>query len=507
MRAQDPNAELDEETTEEGEGLDFEQVKDLVGFVWRAPRRRPKLAACVFALVAGLGWAVALTMPRTYNSEVRLLAQRDLVLPALSNPGRAVPRDADNPTKNVAEMILRRDNLVALAKQANLVDRFVATRSPALRLKDRILGVSASEQDILRGLVATLGKKLVVTTSDATVTISVDWSNAELAYDLAVLVQKNFLEARYDADVSVITDALSVLQDHSKTELARVDEALAELDKAQADSRGGVVASPAPARRPQPVATSPAAARPAQPSAPSAPAAVQPAGDSDLARSLEETRQQIRAIEVEQQRQLDAVRQQLAQAQLTLTAQHPTVLALQQKLESLNEPSPELAQLKAQERSLMAQIAPSGRSGATAAAGPSPQAPAQAASTPAPMPDYSSPAARGESGTVQIARSRLEVAVRRYQDVMSRIDAANIELDITRAAFKYRYTVLSPAELATSPKKPIAKLIAVGSVLVGGLLALLLAAAADFLTGRVFETWQVRRRLGLTVLGEFEPPV
>jgi hypothetical protein len=38
------------------------------------------------------------------------------------------------------------------------------------------------------------------------------------------------------------------------------------------------------------------------------------------------------------------------------------------------------------------------------------------------------------------------------------------------------------------------------------LVALLSAATADWLTGRVLETWQVRRRLKLEVLGEFDQP-
>lgn len=110
----------DQEPGEE-EGLDLDAIRDWIGFVWRARQRQPKVAIGVFAVIAGLGLLVSFTMPRIYNSQVKLLVQPDLVGPALSNPGRAVPHE-DNPLANVADTIMRRDNLVALVKETNLVD-------------------------------------------------------------------------------------------------------------------------------------------------------------------------------------------------------------------------------------------------------------------------------------------------------------------------------------------------------------------------------------------------
>jgi hypothetical protein len=36
---------------------------------------------------------------------------------------------------------------------------------------------------------------------------------------------------------------------------------------------------------------------------------------------------------------------------------------------------------------------------------------------------------------------------------VTRIDGANMELEIARTAFKYRYTVVTPAEVPHKPKK------------------------------------------------------
>ena len=97
-----PTPDLEAEARQAGEdeeqGLDWEHARELAGYFARAPRRRPKLAIATFAFVLAFAFATAVFWPRSYHCEVRLLAQKNLVLPALGNPGRAVPRDADNPT-------------------------------------------------------------------------------------------------------------------------------------------------------------------------------------------------------------------------------------------------------------------------------------------------------------------------------------------------------------------------------------------------------------------------
>ncbi len=504
MMAREPKGEIERDPDEEG--IDVEALKETIGFVLRAPRRRPFLAALIFGTVAGLGLTVAVTMPRTYNAQVKLLAQNNLVLPAITNPHRDIPREADNPTRNVADTVLRRDNLVALVKELNLIDRFYATRAPALRFRDTVVELMSgapTEEEKLRGLVGALEKKLFVTADENSVTISVDWADPHMAYELVSLVQKNFIEARYDSEVKMIQDAISVLEEHSKTELEQVDSALADYETLAADR----AAKLAPAAA-VPVAVAPAPVQ--QAFASPAPRAASPQmPDPDVAKALEEKRRQIRLVEDEHQRELDGMRQQLMQAQLTLTPMHPTVIALQQKVDTLSRPSPDLAQLKGEERALMSQIvlAPAGAAPAamqrpTTAGGLAPDnRPAWGNS------NGSNGPSRETDPSLAPARKRLEAAIERYQDVQARIDSAKLELDISRTAYRYRYSVITPAEIPRTPKKPVAMLVGIGSVLAAILFALIGVAAADRYRGRVLETWEVRRRLKLDVLGELEPPV
>jgi hypothetical protein len=189
------------------------------------------------------------------------------------------------------------------------------------------------------------------------------------------------------------------------------------------------------------------------------------------------------------------------------------VVALRQKLEVLATPSPELEQLKADERALMSQIAPPTAAPvatpAARVAGPAVDPAAGAGAAPAPAPAAAARnngAPEPEDAAVGVVHEKLGNAIKRYQDVEGRIEAAKIELDITRTAFKYRYTVITPAEVANKPKKPIAQALAGLSLPIAAFLALLIGTALDLFKGRLVETWQVRRRLKTEVLGELELP-
>jgi uncharacterized protein involved in exopolysaccharide biosynthesis len=489
------------------EGLDLEYIKTLAGFVLRSGRRRPVLVSLTFVCLAALGLTAANNMPRTYTSQVKLFAQRAAAMHMLTSPNPGIDQ-VESPTKNVPTMILRRDNLLALVKQANLADHLWDARPPLLRLKDRLLARiygPMSDEDKLAAAIGTLEVKLdVEATDDSSLTISVDWNNPQMAYDLVTLVQTNFLEARYDNEVAVITDSIAVLHDHAKTELAQVDDALEKYQKIAAERAA------LDAVRAAPPITVGALLRTPSVSGPTVPPV-----DPDLANTLEKKRLQIRALEDQQQRTVEALKQQLVQAKLTLTPLHPQVISLEQQIEAVSQPSPDLAQLRGEERTLMAQIA------APVASAPSPSL----AATSMPLLHQPSEADAGSSdnegaaaapalptlrsdrdGVLRVAASELETAIHEYENAMRRIDAAKVELDITRAAYKYRYTVVRPAELPKKPKKQLALLVGTWSIVGALVLAFALAALVDLGSGRVLETWQLQRRFKLDVLGEFDLP-
>ena len=98
---------------------------------------------------------------------------------ALSNPGRAVPWDADAPTRAAAETVLRRDNLISLITQTDLINEWDRRRSAIVRLKDwvmaRVTRHELTADDKLDALVWRLENYMIVNAGpvgDGTVTIA-----------------------------------------------------------------------------------------------------------------------------------------------------------------------------------------------------------------------------------------------------------------------------------------------------------------------------------------------
>ena len=83
----DPHAGTEREVADDGEsdGLDFEHLRELTGFILRSTRRRTKLASLTFVTVAAIGITIATTMPQTYSAQVKLLAQRSSTIRMLSS--------------------------------------------------------------------------------------------------------------------------------------------------------------------------------------------------------------------------------------------------------------------------------------------------------------------------------------------------------------------------------------------------------------------------------------
>jgi uncharacterized protein involved in exopolysaccharide biosynthesis len=504
--------EIDVQDSRDEEGLDAERLRELFGLVARAPLRRPLLALFVFVAVAALGIFAAVAMPRTYNAEAKLLAQNDLIVPALSNPNRTVPRDADDPTR-VANMIVSHDNLIELAKETDLVSRYYASRSPVLKLKDRLLGGAKNDEDRLRAVVGTLEKEFTVSTTNNIVTIQVDWSDAQMAYDLVSAVQKKLLEAHYDDDVAMIKDAIALLEQHADVDMKEVDLALADYQKTATEVMPAAPPIAATAAATVAVRSRFVHVGGARPTVPTERATVP---SPDLTAALKAKRAEVRDLEAARQQRLDAVHNQLAQTELTLTPQHPAVLALQHKLDALSAPDPAIARAREEEQDLLSRLAPPTPTASTPAPGRVVQVVQEtpaAAPAAAPSPAVATILPGGGGGApwdvdarTQYSHAKLEAAIHRYQDATALIDHANIELEVARTAFKYRYAVVSPAEVPRSTKKPIVPLVGAGSVLGAILLAFLVAAMADRAGGRIFEPWQVQRRLDLEVLGECELP-
>ena len=448
------------------------------GFAARSMLRRWRLGAGVFVAVVAATVAAFMAMPRTYHTEVKLLAQRNLVMPALGNPGRTVPADSDAPTRLAAETVLKRANLISVIHATQLIEEWDRTRATVLKLKDRVLrvfGGAPTEEDKLEALIGLLRKRVYVLADEGTVTIVIDWPDANTAGRIAEQMQQNFLEERHASEVSSIADAISILEGHAA--------ALREtIDRAGAEARS---ASPRPSLA--------VGVRPAAMAAPrSAPSATPGADVLPLQVLLEAKERAIADLEEFRQKRLTELQTLLAEQQKTYGPSHPAIADTRRSIEAVSGESPQIASLKQEEAELREQIRRQ-----THQANPATASPAG----PLPSTSYGLRQFKPADPPQSFAASRLKSATAEYEDLLGRLEAARIELDTARAAFKYRYGVISPAQVPKKPARPGPAFLLIGLVL-AAFCGLAAPVVADVGRGRVVESWQVERFLGLDVLGE-----
>lgn len=506
--------------------VDLEPIADYLGFLARSLGRHKALAAGLFVAVLGTTITAGILMPKTYHVETKLLAQRNAVMTALSNPGRAVPWDADAPTRAAAETVLRRDNLISLIRQTDLMNEWGRTRAPILRAKDWLTSLirrPLTEDEKLDSLIGLLEARMIVVAGpvgDGTVTIEIEWANAQMAFRLVEAAQHAFIEARLVAERAAINESIGILERYSTTLHENINATLAELQRTQVQRRpagaAGIVASRAP------VMQSVTALLPPVPDAArQAPAVGADLNDPEIPRlkeNLTAKRQEIASLEAQRERQLSDLQAQLARLTTVYTPAHPSVLSVQQNIAALSHDSPQLAALKAQvevtdsdyqkrvdavaELHQVEQLQAEYANRTKNADAQKAAREQEAKVVPAAAPERTNAPVAGD--TSDFASIRLRLELNQLESVLERTNGARIELAVSDAAFKYRYSVIRPPQVPRDPIRPNLRMIIIAGFIGSLLLAVAAAAGKDLLSDRIFDRWQIERRLSLPVLGAVE---
>ena len=206
----------------------------------------------------------------------------------------------------------------------------------------------------------------------------------------------------------------------------------------------------------------------------------------------------------------------LADARATFTENHPTIVDLKQQLLLASEESPPVTALRQEAAALKSACAaraarargeeapsivwttaPAGSAGGVG--GTPPQVPSDVLRLALDLREDRDP------GMVY-ARGQLRDAMEKYAAMRAQIQTAQIDLETAKAAFKYRYTVVTPAHLPKSPTVPNVPLVTLAGLVAAMLCSLLIAVLADLRKGRVLERWQVERLLEQPILGEITLP-
>ena len=479
-----------EPVEESADLFDYALLRDLAVYMLGSIGRHKLvvLAAPTICILVALGLLRAL--PKNYFVDARLLAQRNQVIASLGNPNRTVPYEADAPTRAAAETILRHDNLIALAQQTNLVVEWQRKRAPILHLKDwilHLLGKDPTREEQLAALVFLLEQRLHVTTGEGTVTISIDWPDAQSAYQLVDAAEQSFLEARHVSESSAISEAISLLEGHAALLRDRVTQSAEQLKK-EAKIGVRVVSRPK-----LPVGSRPAPVERAT-----------PADDPEVTRlsvMLAAKLRSIKDLEEFRGRRLAELQAKMTEQRTIYSPAHPVIIDLQERIDALEkQESTQIGGLRQDAQELAAELARRGRGKPSQLA----EAPPSARPLPGEFQRLEREVAKNEDPALENLRGELRFALSKHAQLVDRIDAARMELDAARAAFKYRYSVIRPPEVPRAPTKPNAPLTLAMALVAGLGLGVLLAVFIDWKRGQIVEPWQVERRLGLPVLVELK---
>jgi hypothetical protein len=447
--------------------FDWRRLAEYLTYVLGSVQRRPLLFAVVLLSVLGMAAVAVNVITPTYQVETRLLAQRNATLAV-----RGDQSAFDTPNHAATEIIVRRDNLRALIQQTNLIQEWRKRRPLLGRIKDSVyrwMGKVMSDAELEDALVGLLEKRLLVwTTPEGLVTIQLNWPDAEMAYRMVDAAQRNFLEARHVIEVETIAELISILDSNAAKLKNEMDERVAELERLR-DERSPRRHRPAVPRR--------------LPSLPASPEVTR------LQVLLEAKRRAIHDLEEFRSRTVLEAQTRLAELRAIYAENHPAILDQQQKISGLSAESPQVSRLRQDEEQLRKEL------GAHA---DRPEGSAMAAAIP---PDVLDPSADLEGDSVtEYARTQLRFLHHQYAALREKIDSARIDFDTARAAFKYRYTVVLPAEKPKRPIKPKPLPVYAAAFLVGIGAALLSTGLSDLRKGRVVAAWQLERIVGHKVI-------
>jgi uncharacterized protein involved in exopolysaccharide biosynthesis len=474
------------EEEDEGLGLGTDVVRGWVSFALRALRKY------AWAPLVGLGLGIAgaalvtWALPDYYLVEANLAAQRSDIIASFGNPGRPHVAEWGSRGYGAQDLMKRRESLLALVEQVDLLDDWRAHRSPAGRIKDRLtFGRKLTDDELRRALVKVLDQRLLVWSDEGSVRVLITWPDADMAFRLVDGVVQNYIETRHVTEMAMLGESIQLLQER----LASAEEALNEaLDVA---------------RKARPRAS--ARARRADPEPATS---IVPSGMTmDLLRIRSEIASQRRTLDdlvSFRERRISQLQAELDEKRAVLGELHPTIVTLRASLAALTEDSPQIVALRRDIQDLESRYVASGGklSDLDALDFEITTSPTRA-TTPAVIAALEGPL---RDPAEEFARSKLAAAMVRYNVVADRLEAAQTERDAMTASNKYRYLVVKPP---LRPREPVnrgkKRMVWAAGSLAGLLFGVLGAFVLAYREGRIVQMWQVEHGLGLPILAELPP--
>jgi len=451
--------------------------------VVHAIRRHKLLFILTWAGVVGMSLALVKTMPKTYEVQTTIEVSPIQVISGLSG---APESKASTAGAYGLETLLSHQNLLDLIRQTDLVGQLPKSRAPLPRLKDAILSRIYSRiypppttEDQVNGFVGYLEKQFWVKSDQTTITIGILFPDPQLALRLVEAAQEKFLEARQVQEITTVSDGIAVLESQASEAREALDQSLKKLGEARRARAAKLGQRHSPSLSPPPSLDSPARR------------------GSQLQLQVESGQRTLAALVDARRRRITELESRLEQERKVYSEAHPAVVETREALEALqSQQAPEIVALQEELAPLEEELQQRGLLSNVPLRA---QREHQSATDAIPVESFDPLEDRDPD--INYAKNDLRHADGRYNGLRDRIQAARLALDSARAAFKYRYVVVHPAQRPRGPVSPKTFLVAFASVMAGFVLAAFGSAFVELAPRTFVEDWQVEQALGVPLLG------
>jgi uncharacterized protein involved in exopolysaccharide biosynthesis len=503
---QPPQAEADP-----AQIIDFRALRNWLGFARRAGRVRRRVVFGVAGALFVLAVVVVNVMPKTYRVSCRLLAQKNSALALRGDSSQ------ESTVKSASDLVTRRENVINLVKETKLVAAWNAQKGLLARTKAKVLGLFSpppTPQQEIDALADYLLEKMKVWSDDTSVTFQIDWRDPQMAYQLVDAAQKGFLEVRHVQEVSSLAEALSILQGRAETVRQEVNTAVGTLQELRARKQAEPKDKP---QKPAPKAEETVEKDKPEPQAAKAPVEAPEVVEkrqkklAELQVAVESKERMLADLETGRMRRLSDLQAKLQELRSVYTEQHPSITGAKQGIISATQESPQVAPLREELHKLRAeldQLRVASGLGASRPGGAGRGRPA-AVNPGGGLGDViriEQESAEERDPEIEYARSELRFAITSYQNLGAEISKTMVDLKTAEAAFKYRYTIVTPPEVPKAPVAPKQVPIVIAALIAGLFIGLIVAVALELKQGVLYAPWQVEHGVMLPVIAQVDLP-
>jgi uncharacterized protein involved in exopolysaccharide biosynthesis len=420
-----------------------------------------------------------------------------------------LPPSADAPTAGAVELIKSRENLENLMTDVKLQEVWEAKRGWPGRFKDKALGLlggAPTEADLHEAYLKMLDEKISASVEGEVVVMEVEWPDPDVAMSLAEGVVARFLKMRHDMELSEVLESVNILERNVESSRITIEDAVKRMQKVFDEKESELAARSGQSSKDH--RAKPQRKRFVAIRKPVGPEQVD-AGSDDIKKQLMEKQAAFGAVKRGHDDRVKKQEQVLAQLRKELGPDHPDVLEAKRTLETLQATPPELQALEAEVQRL----------GASLGSMPAPTAkeePKVQVTAGAPQEDsfdmmrvpVSDDLYQQLDADPEIASIMDELKKRQdtHDGLVQRLSEARIQSEVANVAFEYRYIMTAPPVYPKKAVKPNVPVMLGGGAVAALILGIIFALAADVVSQRILEAWQLERFLKLRVFGEIEDP-